>query len=113
MHGNAFGGIGRPYLYLTDQPSFQYIFILDLIHHAIHDVKTICTPFTDERTHHYLKWVFEGLFNRVWMIFFAFSVHYYLYVRLVGETNLKNFKISSDEYCEALKMYSIQKTIIK
>lgn len=106
---NIFGGIRKPFLKLKDQPSNQYFFILNLIHHAIHIVKTTCTTSTDDRPYHDLKWMLDYLWNTVRLTLFNFSVSnkwkfvcHYFAVKLVEETNLNIFTILK-EHCEELK----------
>lgn len=81
-------------------------YILNLLHRAIHDVKTECTSSTDNSQHHDLKimvlTVVAWRFMQYSPVdFFLFSepnklklIQHYFDVRLVGETNLKNNEIS-------------------
>lgn len=57
--------------------------------------------FTDNRPHHDRKYVLEGLYNTIRFIYLFFPVlnrqkldHFYIKIRLLRESNLKNLKIS-------------------
>lgn len=92
-------------IHFVEVPIFvQYVLTLELIHHAIHIIKTTCTASADGTPYHDLKWMFDCLCNTVKLILFDISslnkwklVCIILDAKLLWETNLKNFPIRFKE----------------
>lgn len=88
------------------------LFIPDLIHYIIHDVRSACTPSPDDRPHHDFKCVLDNFCDTVRFIFFVFFLRQtnedlFIITSMCDSSgkcvNLKNLKVSLEGHCEYLK----------